>query len=181
MYAIFFSDDARQSDVIHTLFAHCCQATARTPSRKYINTHIYKYMFGSISHGLAPERDLRPDKFINLATLGPSALASRGIIVIVSVTVAVIVTVLAVVIVVVFAVIAASIVLVVVFIFVLFIITVVIIAIVVVTIIVIVVVAIAVVGIVVVNIVVAVDAVFNIVVVFVKDLKQRRRRKQRER
>ena len=39
----------------------------------------YKYMFGSISHGLAPERGLRPDKFINLATLGPSALASRGI------------------------------------------------------------------------------------------------------
>ena len=35
-------------------------------------------MFGSNSHGLAPERGLRPDKFINLATLGPSALAKHG-------------------------------------------------------------------------------------------------------
>ena len=35
----------------------------RTPSRKYINIHtyihIYKYMFGSNFHGLAPERGLR--------------------------------------------------------------------------------------------------------------------------
>ena len=36
--------------------------------------HIYKY----ISRGLAPLGPARPDKFINLATLGPSALASRG-------------------------------------------------------------------------------------------------------
>ena len=35
-------------------------------------------MFGSNFHGLAPEGGLRPEKFINLATLGPSALASRG-------------------------------------------------------------------------------------------------------
>ena len=36
----------------------------------YKHTYIYKYMFGSNSHGLAPERDLRPDKFINLASRG---------------------------------------------------------------------------------------------------------------
>ena len=39
-----------------------------------------KYIFRSNSRGLAPLGPARPDKFINLATLGPSALASRGII-----------------------------------------------------------------------------------------------------
>ena len=38
-----------------------------------------KYIFRSNSRGLAPLGPARPDKFINLATLGPSALASRGI------------------------------------------------------------------------------------------------------
>ena len=40
--------------------------------------YIYKYIFRSNSRGLAPLGPARPDKFINLATLGPSALASRG-------------------------------------------------------------------------------------------------------
>ena len=43
------------------------------------NIYIYKYIFRSNSRGLAPLGPARPDKFINLATLGPSALASRGI------------------------------------------------------------------------------------------------------
>ena len=47
----------------------------RTPSTK----HIYKYIFRSNSGGLAPLGPARPDKSINLATLGPSAFASRGI------------------------------------------------------------------------------------------------------
>ena len=43
------------------------------------NIYIYKYIFRLNSRGLAPLGPARPDKFINLATLGPSALASRGI------------------------------------------------------------------------------------------------------
>ena len=80
MYANFAADDARQPDVIHTLFFTVARQYADTFTEIYKHTyiHIYKYMFGSNFHGLAPERGLRPDKFINLATLGPSALASRG-------------------------------------------------------------------------------------------------------
>ena len=44
----------------------------------YTHIHIYKYIFRSNSRGLAPLGRARPDKFINPATLGPSALASRG-------------------------------------------------------------------------------------------------------
>ena len=61
------------SDVIPTLFAHCCQATAWTSSAKY--KYIYKYFFHSNSRGLAPERGLRPDKFINLALQGTNVLS----------------------------------------------------------------------------------------------------------
>ena len=46
---------------------------------RFFTPHIYKYIFRSNSRGLAPLGLARPDKFINLATLGPSALASRGI------------------------------------------------------------------------------------------------------
>ena len=51
----------------------------------FINPGIYIYIyfvfFRSNLHGSAPlGPSARPDKFINLATLGPSALASRGII-----------------------------------------------------------------------------------------------------
>ena len=45
------------------------------------NIYIYKYIFRSNSRGLAPLGPARADKFINLATLGPSALASRGMMV----------------------------------------------------------------------------------------------------
>ena len=84
MYANFAPDDARQSDVIHTLFftvaRHQCghlQRSIYTKIHTYI--HIYKYIFRLNSRGLAPLGPARPNKFINLATLRPSALASRGI------------------------------------------------------------------------------------------------------
>ena len=51
--------------------------------QKNIYIYIYKYIFRSNLRGLAPLGPARPDKFINLATLGPSALASRGIIIII--------------------------------------------------------------------------------------------------
>ena len=71
MYANFAPDDARQSDVIQ------CGHLQRY---KHIHIYIYKYIFRSNSRGLALLGPGRPDKFINLATLGPSALAPRGII-----------------------------------------------------------------------------------------------------
>ena len=46
--------------------------------QRYKHIYIYKYIFRSNSRGLAPLGPARLDKFINLATLGPSALASRG-------------------------------------------------------------------------------------------------------
>ena len=42
----------------------------RTPLTKYINIHIYKYIFRSNSRGLAPLGQARPDKFINLTSRG---------------------------------------------------------------------------------------------------------------
>ena len=61
MYANFAADDARQPDVIHTLFFTVARQYADTFTEIYKHTyiHIYKYMFGSNFHGLAPERGLR--------------------------------------------------------------------------------------------------------------------------
>ena len=75
MYANFAPDDARQSDVIHTLFFNVARQQC---GHLQIYKHIYKYIFRSNSRGLAPLGLSQPDKFINLATLGSSALASRG-------------------------------------------------------------------------------------------------------
>ena len=72
---IFFR--RRQTVWRHSYFVCALLPDNSTDTFTEIYKHI-KYMFGSNSHGLAPERGLRPDKFINLATLGPSALASRG-------------------------------------------------------------------------------------------------------
>ena len=53
MYANFAPDDARQSDVIHTLFFTVARQQCRHLQQN-IYTYIYKYIFRSNSRGLAP-------------------------------------------------------------------------------------------------------------------------------
>ena len=47
---------------------------ANTFNEIYIYIHIYKYIFRSNSRGLTPLGPSWPDKFINLATLGPRGI-----------------------------------------------------------------------------------------------------------